>query len=154
MANFAEIQECQEDLFNELYNEVNSSVTLLSLDLMNRLEQCDLSVRSELASTIKDGCSPFFIACKNGHVEIVEYLLNVCQANTETKGNLTVDGTVHHVTPLWCAAVAGDMTVVEVLIRNGADINAISDSGSTPVRSASLKTRLEMVQLLIGQVSH
>ena len=41
----------------------------------------------------------------------------------------------HSVTPLWCAAVSGRLAVVKTLIANGADVNAVSDSGSTPIRS-------------------
>ena len=40
------------------------------------------------------------------------------------------------VTPLWCAAVSGRLAVVRVLLRHGARVNAVSDSGSTSVRSA------------------
>ena len=45
------------------------------------------------------------------------------------------EGVSHSVTPLWCAAVSGRVAVVKVLIANGADVNAVSDSGSTPIRS-------------------
>jgi hypothetical protein len=38
------------------------------------------------------------------------------------------------VTPLWAAAVSGRLAVVKTLLRHGADVDAISDSGSTPVR--------------------
>ena len=41
----------------------------------------------------------------------------------------------HSVTPLWCAAVSGRVAVVKALIAHGADVNAVSDSGSTPIRS-------------------
>jgi hypothetical protein len=40
------------------------------------------------------------------------------------------------VTPLWAAAVSGRLAVVKTLLRHGANVDAISDSGSTPVRSA------------------
>ena len=46
------------------------------------------------------------------------------------------EGISHHVTPLWCAAVSGRLAVVRVLLKHGADVNAVSDSGSTPVRSS------------------
>ena len=29
---------------------------------------------------IREGCSPLFIACKRGNVEIVEYLMSLCNA--------------------------------------------------------------------------
>ena len=39
--------------------------------------------------------------------------------------------------------------VVEVLVRHGADVNCVSDTGSTPVRSACFMTHLEIVRLLV-----
>ena len=56
---------------------------------------------------------------------------------------------MHSVTPLWCAAVSGKLPVIKFLFEQGADINAISDTGSTPVRSACFMTHLEIVQYLV-----
>jgi ankyrin repeat protein len=66
----------------------------------------------------------------------VEYLIDVCGADVERRGLYEVpdDRTVHNVTPLWCASVAGMYKVVEVLVKHGADVNCVSDTGSTPVR--------------------
>ena len=143
----------KESLFNELYKEVKSAApcSQLPYKLRNSLEQCDMSLRSELASRVMEGCSPLFVACKKGNVEIVEYLVSVCNANVEVKGLYEVqdDRTVHTVTPLWCAAVAGKLKVVEVLVKYGADVNAVSDTGSTPVRSACFMTHLDIVKLLV-----
>jgi len=143
----------QDNLFNELTKEVKSAApcSQLTYKLRNQLERCDLSVRSELASRVFEGCSPLFIACKKGNVEIVEYLLSVCNADVEVKGLYEVqdDRTIHTVTPLWCAAVAGKLKVVEVLVKYGADVNSVSDTGSTPVRSACFMTHLDIVKLLV-----
>lgn len=57
---------------------------------------------------------------------------------------------VHSVTPLWCAAVSGKLPIIEYLVEHGADINAVSDTGSTPVRSACFMTHLEIVQYLVA----
>ena len=53
-------------------------------------------------------------------------------------------------TPLWCASVAGKFRVVDVLVRYGADVNSMSDTGSTPVRSACFMTHLDIVKLLVN----
>ena len=102
-----------EDLFKNLYYEVKDAVPCaqLSFWLRNQLERCNESVRTELASRKMEGCSPFFTACRKGNVEIVEYLISICKANVEDKGEYKVqdDQTVHTVTPLWCAAVAGNI---------------------------------------------
>ena len=82
----------------------------------------------------------------------MEYLVNTCGANVEQRGLYEVpdDHSVHNVTPLWCAAVAGKLKVVEMLVRFGADVNSVSDTGSTPVRSACFMTHLDIVKLLVG----
>lgn len=50
---------------------------------------------------MKEGCAPLFIACKKGNVEIVEYLITVCNADVEQRGKYEVpeDRSVHNVTP-------------------------------------------------------
>jgi ankyrin repeat protein len=143
----------KDSLFSELYNEVKSAAPCaqLSYKLRNQLERHDRSVRSEVASRVKAGCSPLFIACKKGNVEIVEYLVGTCDAKVEVRGIYEVqdDRSMHTVTPLWCASVAGKLKVVEVLVRYGADVNSVSDTGSTPVRSACFMTHLDIVKLLV-----
>ena len=44
------------------------------------------------------------------NLQIVEYLIKNCGADVEQKGEYEVpdDRSIHKVTPLWCAAVAGE----------------------------------------------
>ena len=90
------------------------------------------------ALLVREGCSPLFIACKRGNVEIVEYLMSLCNADLEQRGLYEVQDdrycfqkktitksssthiaprSVHNVTPLWCASVAGKYRVVDVLVK-------------------------------------
>ena len=146
--------ESSDTLFNDLYNEVRSAAPCaqLSYSLRCRLERSDFKVRSEICSRARDGSTPLFVACKRGNTEIVDYLLSSCGVDVEHKGLYEVpdDRSVHTVTPLWCAAVAGKVKVVEVLVRHGADVNSVSDTGSTPVRSACFMTHLDIVKLLVA----
>ncbi|KAJ6623917.1 Protein fem-1 like C [Pseudolycoriella hygida] len=82
---------------------------------------------------------------------MVEFLVTVCGADLEQKGIFEVpnDNSVHWVTPLWCASVAGHLHVVKYLVRLGASVNAQSDSGSTPVRSACFMSFVEIVKFLV-----
>ena len=58
----------------------------LSYSLRSRIERVDKPDRSAIVSRIREGCSPLFIACKKGNVEIVEYLVSMCSANLEQRG--------------------------------------------------------------------
>lgn len=109
--------------------------------------------RRVLCDRKRDGCAPLFVACKRGNVEIVEYLVHVCDADIEQRGVYEVpdDRSVHTVTPLWCAAVSGRLEVLRALADAGADVNAGSDSGSTPVRSACFMTHLDVVRFLVSR---
>jgi ankyrin repeat protein len=93
------------------------------------------------------------LACKRGNPEIVEYLIEVCGADVEQKGTYEVvdDKTSHRVSPLWCAAVSGRLNIVKSLVKHGANVNTVSDTGSTPVRSACFMTHFEIVQYLVEQ---
>merc|ERR550532_3261799 len=124
---------------------------MLSYSLRSRLERIEPGDRRGIVSRIREGCSPLFIACKRGNVEIVEYLMSLCNADLEQRGLYEVqdDRSVHNVTPLWCASVAGKADVVAVLVKYNADVNSMSDTGSTPVRSACFMTHLSIVRLLV-----
>ncbi|XP_072398856.1 protein fem-1 homolog A-like [Diabrotica undecimpunctata] len=141
-------------IFHELIEECKHAVpgAMLPYGLRNRLEKCSPEARRDIVNRVKKGCSPLFIACKKGQTEIVEYLINVCSADVEQKGLYEVqeDRSTHVVTPLWCAAVSGKLEVVQTLLYNGADINAVSDTGSTAVRSACYMTHFEIVKYLVN----
>ena len=58
----------------------------LSYTLRSRIERVDKWDRRSIVSRLREGCSPLFIACKRGNVEIVEYLVSMCNANLEQRG--------------------------------------------------------------------
>lgn len=144
----------QKDLtFNELYTECRLAApgAKLSYSIRNRLERFSRDERKEIVSRVKEGCAPLFVACKKGNVEIVEYLIEHCDADVEQRGMYEVpdDRSIHFVTPLWCASVAGKLSVVRCLVEHGANVNSVSDTGSTPVRSACFMTHYEIVTYLV-----
>ena len=59
------------------------------------------------------------------------------------------DRSNHVVSPLWCAAVSNKLEVVRTLIKHGAKVNALSDTQSTPVRSACYMTSIDVVKCLV-----
>ena len=92
-----------------------------------------------------------FIACKQGNLEMVKYLLSDCKFNVECKDKLNYnsDQTKYLVSPVWCAAASGKLEVVKYLIEFGANVNSESDTGSTPIRSACFFSHLEIVKFLV-----
>ncbi|XP_019875866.1 protein fem-1 homolog CG6966 isoform X2 [Aethina tumida] len=149
----------KDSIFQELINECKHAApgSRLSYPLRTRLEKHPEAIRREIVNRVKVGCTALFFACKQGQAEIVEYLITQCGANIEQRGLYEVQEdssfhsfrSTHVVTPLWCAAVSGKLPVVEILLRHGADINAVSDTGSTPVRSACFMTHFEIVKYLV-----
>lgn len=109
----------------------------LSSSVCLRLAKCSPELRKDIVSRKKDGCAPLFLACKQGHLEIVKYLLDSCNADIEQTGlyETLEDHHVHSVTPLWVAAVSGNIEVVRLLIERKANVNSVSDTGSTTLRS-------------------
>ena len=92
-----------------------------------------------------------FIASKQGNLEIVKYLLSDCKFNVECKNKLknNAEQIEHLVSPVWCAAVSGQLEVVKYLIEFGANVNSESDTGSTPIRSACLESHLDIIKFLV-----
>lgn len=143
----------KEQIFSDLYNECKNIApgARLSYMLRTRLERFQREERKEIVTRTRDGCAPLFVACKRGNVEVVDYLITTCSADVEQRGLYEVpdDRSIHNVTPLWCASVAGRLPVVKCLVQHGADVNSVSDTGSTPVRSACFMTHLEIVTYLV-----
>lgn len=143
----------RESLFSELYTECRTAApgARLSYTLRSKLDKYQKAERLDIVSRTKDGCAPLFIACKKGNVDIVDYLVTQCGADVEQRGMYEVpdDRSIHHVTPLWCASVAGKLAVVRCLVEHGACVNSVSDTGSTPVRSACFMTHLDIVRYLV-----
>ncbi|XP_049705246.1 protein fem-1 homolog A [Helicoverpa armigera] len=150
-----DVAKLHDATFHELMQECRHSApgARLSAKLRTALERMSPAERRALCGRKLDGCAPLFVACKRGNVEIVEYLVHVCAADLEQRGVYEVpdDRSVHTVTPLWCAAVAGRLEVLRALADAGADVNAGSDSGSTPVRSACFMTHLDVVRFLVSR---
>lgn len=139
-------QPPEDELFLDLIDEcskISSSIDCgdkdshLNSSTRIKLERCSIESRKNIVSRTKDGCSPLFMACKFGLLNKASYLLEICAADIEQKGHYEAfeDNHIHLVPPIWVAAVSGHLDVVKLLVANGADINSLSDTGSTPLRS-------------------
>jgi len=109
-----------------------------------------------IAAVVMVGCYPLFIAAdaviapqnfsihkaaRVGHIKAVKRNL-ASGTDVNAKDD---DG----VTPLLVAAVSGRKEIIELLIREGADVNA-KVNGVTPLHQAAFRSHKEIAELLIA----
>jgi len=105
---------------------------------------------AQLVSARTNGATPLVLSCRNGHKEVVEYLVERCRADVEQAGSVTFDGeTIEGAPPLWCAAAAGHTQIVKLLVERGANVNSTTKTNSTPLRAACFDGHFEIVQFLV-----
>ena len=103
-----------------------------------------------LISASTNGVTPLIISCKFGHKYVVKYLLEHCNADVNHTATITMYGeTVKEASPLWCAAAVGHIKIVELLVKFGASVNAVTKSNSTPLRAACFDNHFRVVKYLV-----
>jgi len=104
----------------------------------------------QLVSARTNGATPLVLSCRNGHKDVVEYLIERCSADVEQPGSVTFDGeTIEGAPPLWCAAAAGHTQIVKLLVERGASVNSVTKTNSTPLRAACFDGHYEIVKYLV-----
>jgi ankyrin repeat protein len=88
------------------------------------------------------GWTPLHFACKYWGKETVEILL---KAGVDPDSKTTPGGS----TPLFVCVVFSNTAAVEILIKNGADVNAVNSEGQTPLIFATLNGSVDCVKLLL-----
>ena len=91
---------------------------------------------------IYEGETPIHIAAKNGHLSIVQYLIEKQNVNKDIKGN-------YEKTPFHYACEKGHLPIVEYLISKGANIEAKDEHGDYVIHFACKGGHLSIVQYLI-----
>jgi ankyrin repeat protein len=105
---------------------------------------------SQLVGAKTNGATPLVLSCRNGHQDVVEYLVDRCLANVEQAGSVTFDGeTIEGAPPLWCGAAAGHLEIVKLLCKSGANVNSTTKTNSTPLRAACFDGHFEIVKYLV-----
>ena len=97
----------------------------------------------------RQNTTPLIIAAINGHDAVVDVL---CQfgAQIDEKGTILYnDRHCSGVTALGCASLMGHEVIVKQLIENGANINLLTDFGSTPLIMACNGGNIRIVRYLV-----
>ncbi|XP_074653934.1 E3 ubiquitin-protein ligase MIB2-like [Tubulanus polymorphus] len=89
--------------------------------------------KTDLSNVKKDdGFAALHLAALNGHKDVAETLIDVGHANMEIKNN-------RQQTPLLLAASQGHATLVDLLIKKGANMYAVDEDGDTCLHLAVVK---------------
>jgi len=109
-------------------------------------------IQNLLSSSSHDD-PPIVIAARNGHMNVIEYILAKCNDESvlEQVGDVQFDGkTIQGAPALWCAAAAGHLNIVRALVELGAKVNCCTKSQSTPLRAACYDGHLDIVSYLVS----
>jgi ankyrin repeat protein len=91
----------------------------------------------------QDGFTPLALACYFGHPEIAAWLVDQ-GANIDLAANNPM-----RVAPIHAAVAARQFGIVEMLVANGANVNARQAHGFTPLHAAAQNGDVQTVRLLL-----
>ena len=122
--------------------DIRAKMLMLMLASMNGhtdivkllIKDIDVHVQSEDIQLI------LMFAILYGHAEIVEFLKDLVGIQAEKK-----------VTALMCASMNGHLQVVELLLKDNADVNAQEEDGFTALMVASENGHTQVVELLLKE---
>lgn len=142
-ANNEKIKSLLEDNNYNFDDKIIPQELLLAL-ILNQLEVIDASsLKNNINQALtQNGCTALYIAARNGHQELVKYLL---------KHNASVDlADSDNTTPLYIAAENGHLQVVELLIKHHADVNKLRSDNNHMLSVTTQNGHLEVLEYLIG----
>ena len=140
-----------------------------------RLNAWVLAKRADLDRADDVDVTPLYVACREGHVSIVQLLVDngadVDHANLVGESPLfmackgghldvaqvlvdeeaVVDQLSSFGTPLYAACWNGHLEVVRLLVENWADVDKATDYGETPLSFACEEGHLEVARLLVDK---
>ena len=114
-----------------------------AMGLLHRVITKVNSQPSLLNTPAKDGFLPLTLACFFGQRDVVAYLLK-----KGAKVNIPASNP-SKVMPLHSAVAKNDYAICQLLLENGADVNATQMQGVTALQSAAHRGNLALVQLLV-----
>ncbi len=126
--------------------DIKKDFTLYEAAAMGLLHRVITKVNSRpvlLNQPAKDGFYALTLACFFGQKEVASYLIKKGAKINLPAANPT------KVMPLHSAVAKNDIPLCDLLIKNGADVNAQQTQGVTPLMSAAHLGNLDLVKLLV-----
>ncbi|GAV07188.1 hypothetical protein RvY_17059 [Ramazzottius varieornatus] len=140
--------------YHRLHKFIYRYSRLGRVDLIKaRVAQQDLSPQEihECVSMIPHGESCLVSAARQGHLDVVKYLVEEFGCLVEQRGTVQFEGDkVEGASALWSAAAAGFFEVVKYLVLDcSANVNGVTSTNSTPLRAACYDGRMQIVRFLV-----
>ncbi|WP_298519494.1 ankyrin repeat domain-containing protein [uncultured Kordia sp.] len=129
LANVVVIQ-AQQDVFNVARNG-------------SKAEMAEIYKKSPALINSKNeaGYTPFLLACYNGNVEVVEFLVTKVE---------NINGVSTYGTPLMAAVYKKDEKIIDILLKNNVDVNKADANGTTALHYATLFNNTSIAEKLIN----
>lgn len=86
------------------------------------------------------GYTPFLLACYNGNVEVVAFLVDKVES---------INGVSTYGTPLMAAVYKKDEKIIDILLKNKVDVNKTDANGTTALHYATLFNNTSIAEKLI-----
>lgn len=145
------MNENRDKVKDIVYFAAKDGMPIILYTVLSKLDPSEANslLNESVADDNGQECSPLIVASKNGHDKVVQILLTKFEPNIEQEGTVKFDGyVIEGATALWCAACAGHLNIVKLLVKAGADVNHPTKTNSTPLRAACFDGRLDIVKYL------
>uniref|UniRef100_A0A8C8HPS5 Ankyrin 2 n=1 Tax=Oncorhynchus tshawytscha TaxID=74940 RepID=A0A8C8HPS5_ONCTS len=119
--------------------QILTSSTAFGISVCTSLERVCVCIFVREENT--NGLNALHLAAKEGHVELVQELLE--------RGSAVDSATKKGNTALHIASLAGQAEVVKILVKRGAEINSQSQNGFTPLYMAAQENHMDVVRYLL-----
>ena len=146
VSNFPEITEKPIDFEPDIFKTCKEG-KLSSVQWLTEKEKGKLDIKVEKSNEeleIYKDDTPIHIATQNGHLQIVQYLIEQQNVDKEIKG-------FKDKKPLHYACEMGHLPIVEYLLSKGANIDAKDNRGGTPLHYACEYYQLDVVLYLLSK---